>query len=375
MDKQPDTLAQGIVTKNLGYMVQLDGLRAFAVFGVLIHHFLPGEIALNAKLQLGPLGVRLFFVLSGFLITGILLRLREKIDANKQGIPNALKQFYLRRIIRLFPVYYLTLFLTTVFAFDYVKSSLPWHLTYTSNFYFSLKGWDGLGSHFWSLSVEEQFYLIWPLVIFLVPGNKLLISIILVTLLGPISRLLICELGFNNTIREHVFTLTCLDSLGMGAILAFLTCVQNESTKKLKKYFSGFCFWIGVPLFITFNLIRLINLDGIFCNTWVLEYATASIFFCCVINRAAKGFDGIIGSVLENKVIVYLGRISYGIYVYHILVAYLLPYLFGYLGLIYPESTYTQFFWKTTATVLVAILSWDYIEKPINRLKKRFEYN
>ncbi|GAX42591.1 acyltransferase [Tolypothrix sp. NIES-4075] len=353
------------------YMVQLDALRALAVFGVLVHHFLPQEFFLNSKLHWGPLGVRLFFVLSGFLITGILLRCRELVDSTQQDAWFTIKRFYMRRFIRLVPVYYLTIFFSIIFAGKYIKNSLFWHLTYTSNIYFSINEWDAVTSHFWSLSVEEQFYLFWGLFIIMLPKKYLLPGIILTTIIGPVFRLLIIAFDFTNGSREYILTFACFDSLGIGALMAFFNHNQ-EQFKRAKKYLYNFCFWVGIPLFIAFNLISIPNLD----NTILLSFGstTASMFFVWLIEHAARGFSGWIGVILELPALVYLGKISYGIYVYHLLVAYALNKILTYFGFTYPAWGWNKFVLSTVATLIVAVLSWHFFEKPINALKRNFEY-
>ena len=155
------------------YIKQLDSIRAIAVILVLIWHWLPKTSILNT-FRTGPFGVTIFFVLSGFLITKILLDNRNNAERLNNSKGTVLKSFYSRRILRIFPAYYLTVFLTLLlhrklglsFPFPEFLSSI----TYTSDFYvFELKKWPLLTPHFWSLSVEEQFYLIWPLIILFIP--------------------------------------------------------------------------------------------------------------------------------------------------------------------------------------------------------------
>jgi peptidoglycan/LPS O-acetylase OafA/YrhL len=162
------------------------------------------------------------------LITGILLQCKDLIDTNQQNTWFTIKRFYIRRFIRIIPVYYLTIFATVILAFSLIKLSLIWHLTYTSNIYFSLKDWDELTAHFWSLALEEQFYLIWPWFIILTPKKHLLKLILITTLTGQLFRLLMIVLNLDNGTREYILTFACLDSLGMGAILAFYTHHQPQ---------------------------------------------------------------------------------------------------------------------------------------------------
>ncbi len=346
-------------------MLQLDGLRALAVFGVLVHHFLPQELFLNSILHWGSYGVRLFFVLSGFLITGILLRCRDTIALANQDAVFTIGRFYIRRFIRIFPIYYLTIAITALVAFKSVKESAFWHLTYTSNIYFSSKDWDAVLSHFWTLAVEEQFYLIWPWVMLLVPRKHLLKIIITTISIGPLFRFVCIQFGLDNGVREYILTFACLDSLGMGALLAFYTYNQ-DNFKQNKRLLCSFGLWICGPLLVALNIIYLPNLTSM---TVVLENTITSVF--CV--RAAQGFSGVVGTILELRPLVYLGKISYGIYIYHLLVAYVLSGMFRHIDLAY-QTVVIQSVFNTVATLVVAMLSWHLIEKPINDKKRYFGY-
>src|SRR5262249_20351356 len=118
--------------RGAGHLPQLDGLRALAVLAVVAHHTMPG---VRDQLDPGPAGVRLFFVLSGFLSTGILLRARADAEAAGGGFARVLGAFYARRFLRIFPVYYAALLAAAVLGLPLVRESLPWHLTYLSNHY------------------------------------------------------------------------------------------------------------------------------------------------------------------------------------------------------------------------------------------------
>lgn len=353
------------------YMIQLDALRAFAVLGVLVHHCLPQELFLNSKLHWGPLGVRLFFVLSGFLITGILLRCRDLIDLEKQDTGFTLRRFYIRRFLRLIPVYYVTILATTIINFSSIKKSLFWHLTYTSNIYFSWNSWDTTTSHFWSLSVEEQFYLFWPLVILMLPRKYILSAIVLTIIIGPLFRILIMTVGLSDGNREYILTFACFDSLGIGALLGFLN-YNKKQLRLAKKYIKWFCFLIGIPSFIAFNFMYIPTID----NSIVLSlgYTTASMFFFLLIDRAALGFSGLMGVILEWHPLVYLGKISYGIYLYHLLVYYIVDKIFTHTALPLFGFIWIKFITTTIITISISILSWELFEKPINALKRKFGY-
>lgn len=364
------------------YMIQLDALRALAVFAVMLQHFVPdssqGSILYFFKsiLPWGKLGVSLFFVLSGFLITGILLRCRDTIDLAKQNNWFTIKRFYIRRFLRIFPIYYLTLVVTAIASIPSVRETFFWHLTYTSNIYIALTGnWnDGPITHFWSLSVEEQFYLFWPFVILFVPKNKLLATIFITIIIGPLFRLAGVGASLNST-QIYVLTFSCLDLLGIGAILAFYS-YKAAYFKQFKTYLCNFGFWVCGPLLIALQIMERLHIGNVI--NIVIEPTITAFFFVWLIDRAAQGFGGVTGTILELKPLVYLGKISYGIYVYHNfmnpIISDILPNVFQHSGLPYPSSLTSQVFLKTVATLIVAVLSWHIIEKPINDFKKHFGY-
>lgn len=352
---------------KLQQMIQLDALRAIAVFGVMVAHWLPKDFFLNSNLALGNLAVRFFFLLSGFLITLLLLDYKKKIDDGKKSIGVTIRRFYIRRFLRIFPIYYLTILLVAIFHLRR-HPSLIWHLTYTSNFYYSLHKWD-INSHFWTLAVEFQFYLIWPLLILLIPQKHLGKLILLTIIIAPIFRILCVVMGLSEEIRMQLLIPGCLDSLGLGALLAFYNRKPDQTgTKKL---LSNLGFWIGGTLSFALVLTRPHLDPGI---RVAFQDSINALFFFWIIERAARGFSGILGTVLEFKPLVYLGKISYGIYIYHSFVAaVIVPNSLSYFGFSYPRSILVQFVVNSIATVIVAMLSWQYIEQPINNLKRHFK--
>ncbi len=158
--------------KNSGYLRQLDGLRALSVAAVAWSHWRAYWFR-ESSVPWAEFGVETFFVISGFLITGILLDNRS--ESSK---PFVLRQFYARRFLRIFPLFYATLVIGFVLRADSLRQTLFWHAGYLSNIYFYLWGWCGQLSHFWSLAVEEQFYLFWPLLMIFLPKRFLLPAIL-----------------------------------------------------------------------------------------------------------------------------------------------------------------------------------------------------
>ena len=204
-------------------MKQLDTVRAVAVGMVIVSHWAPRTTTFWFS---GYVGVQLFFVISGFLITGILLDARRKAD--KFGIPRsaALKSFYVRRFLRIFPLFYATLAIALLLGFPTVRASIGWLVLYLSNALFAIRGrWIGEIAHFWSLSVEEQFYLVWPVLILFTPKRLLLPLITSAIVLAPVFRFTCSALGING-IAVAVLPFSSLDTLGLGAMLALL--LQNS---------------------------------------------------------------------------------------------------------------------------------------------------
>jgi peptidoglycan/LPS O-acetylase OafA/YrhL len=352
------------VTHPQKYMIQLDGLRAFAVIGVLFHHFWPtSKIAVFGA---GHFGVRLFFVLSGYLITLILLRCRELVEEKEQSVAFTLRQFYIRRFLRIFPVFYLVLFASYSLGLPEVKENFWWHFFYGSNFLFSLQGiWGESTAHFWSLAVEEQFYIIWPVLILFTPRKYLFQLIITLIISGPLFRL--AGLFFDmNSIALDTLIFSSADSLGMGALLAYANYKQVVKARLV--VLGG---WMVLTVMIAYFTDVFIFNDQV---NWVLRDTVRALAFVWLIDRVGRGFRGVVGRVLEFKPVVYLGKISYGVYVYHLFMPIVLDSILNYLGMSLPESEAGQFILLVLATLAVAIPSWHLFEKPINNLKKSFDY-
>jgi len=357
-------------------MPQLDGLRAFAVGAVLIHHFFqPARIG---GVDLALLGVWLFFVLSGFLITGILLRSRDQVDYSGYPSGFVLRQFYIRRFLRIFPLYYSVLFLAATIDLGDVRDTIFWHLAYMSNYLFAThRYWGPVTAHFWSLSVEEQFYILWPALILFAPRRLLLKLVISAIAIGPIFRLAAHFLDFNWIARLTVLPAS-LDALGLGALLAYCSHHAAEKPILIKRLKQCIC-WLGVPGLIVLLGLQILegyNLGGdVTVNSWFIEPVLWALMFVWVINRASLGFTGVGAKILEFNPLAYTGKISYGIYVYHPFVYVLLPILFYRTDIdFFLLPRLLQFGLLVGTTIGMAAISWHFLESPINSLKNRFTY-
>jgi peptidoglycan/LPS O-acetylase OafA/YrhL len=358
------------------YMPQLDGLRTFAVGAVLIHHFFqPARIG---GVDLALLGVWLFFVLSGFLITGILLRSRDQVEYSGYPSGFVLRQFYIRRFLRIFPLYYSVLFLAATIDLGDVRDTIFWHLAYMSNYLFAARQyWGSVTAHFWSLSVEEQFYILWPALILFAPRQLLLKLVISAIAIGPIFRLAAHFLDFNWIARLTVLPAS-LDALGLGALLAY--CSHHAAEKPiLIKRLKQCIYWLGIPGLIVLLCLQKLEtyklVSHVTQNSWFIEPILWGLMFVWVINRASLGFTGVGAKILEFNPLAYTGKISYGIYVYHPFVYVLLPILFYRTDIdFFLLPRLLQFGLLVGTTIGMAAISWHFFESPINSLKNRFTY-
>ncbi|WP_221390601.1 acyltransferase [Dyadobacter sp. NIV53] len=361
--------------KQTEYISQLDGLRAIAIALVIVFHWFPEGEGINIIAN-GPLGVTLFFVLSGFLITRILLSSRNYLQSH--GFASTYKTFMIRRILRIFPLYYLTLliiWLVKYIAFiPQVSTELYTHpfyyVLYLSNFLIErLHNWSDVLSPFWSLAVEEQFYILWPIILLSVKQQYLKSVIILIIVMGIISRGILAVYGY----EEGVLMPTCLDAFGLGALWAYIL-FYNESPQKFLKI-------LNILAVAGFALFVFICLDKGNSLLKTLFFRTSMSMFCLyfVANASyAGGFKTFFGKILNNAGLKYIGKISYGLYVYHMLVpALLLPFV---------DKLMNRFFHTTfllndssvkvislIMLIVVASLSWYLFESPFNGLKRYFQ--
>ena len=323
-------------------MPQLDAIRAIAVLLVMISHFVPGSSAIA---PLGGVGVRLFFVLSGFLITRILL------DARERPLTDALRVFYARRFLRIFPLFYFALFVSFVLDFGAVRDTIWWHVTYLSNFLlYSRHQFLGAVTHFWSLAVEEQFYLVWPLIVLLTPMRALPWLIATMVVIAPVTMLIAGDP------MASVLPISNLDALGFGALLA---------VPASRRYVTTAGMWFGVPVFAVTVVMRWFGIAG-FGRDVILGFALP-LASAWLVSGAAEGFTGLGRTVFEWRPLMYVGRISYGVYVYHALMPYFLKRLFP----IWTYSIGEQFVILVAATIALASLSYRVLEQPFLALKDR----
>jgi len=343
-------------------MVQLDGVRAIAVGSVLWHHWVHLR---HFGVPWGPLGVQLFFVLSGFLITGILLKARRDADDTSSRF-FGLRQFYVRRFLRIFPLFYVTLAVGCLLNLEVFRDSWGWHAAYLSNvLFFRLNAWTGHVGHFWSLSVEEQFYLVWPLLMLFVSRRFLLPTIVSAICAAPVFRFALALIQPENTFAQYL-TPSQLDSLGVGALLAYFASDFYQSDKfTVKHHFLLLAGLLLLPIAILVDSLE------------PLRFTAQALLFGWLVVRAASGFAGPFGRLLAWRPVAYLGRISYGIYIVHVFAIDMLDYAVSHLGLssAFVERGILRVPALAALTLSVTAVSWHFFESPLNNLKRYFPYN
>jgi peptidoglycan/LPS O-acetylase OafA/YrhL len=371
------------------HFAPLDGLRGAAILFVLLDHFkmVPRANLLDQVIGkiagLGVSGVDLFFVLSGFLITGILL------DA--KGGPNYFLSFYMRRTLRIFPLYYaylaamlLLLPLTRSLFHTLIHETAPpiphqaWIWLYGSNIAVSIfpdfvtPGFE----HLWSLAVEEQFYLVWPMVVLLASRRWLVRICIGMVLIAPVLRE-ICWL-FHLELASTRLMPSRMDALALGGLVAL--AVRNaEWTVRLRQNCNAVIIVTGALV------VALIAWRGTWDrpDLWVdtLGLSIIAIFYAALLVKVLAAERSPMGRFFDWPFLRNIGKYSYGIYVLHVIAAHLIaPVIYRYLGAV-PLIMGSQILQQAVLFVLLAIpaycmawASWHGFEKWFLLLKAKFPY-
>ncbi|PYK92227.1 MAG: hypothetical protein DME40_05160 [Verrucomicrobia bacterium] len=345
-----------------GYQPQFDGLRALAVLTVMVDHFSADvpNFPLPDWIHLGATGVRLFLVLSGYFITASLRRARDRMDAGELSAGKTMAAFYWRRFLRIGPAYLVFAAIALLLDLGAIRHNWAWVFTGTVNWLIAWNDqWPLAISHLWSICVQEQFYLLWPLLILLVPRKWMLSAIIAVAFAGVAFRIG-CVIFSVPIIARWVLPFGSLDSLAAGAALGWCG-------GRLRASRGGWVLaWLCLSMLTVAAVLR--NGDPTKLKSVLVEPLEAGAFVILVA-RTATGFDGNIARFLSNAGLVFAGRISYGLYIYHILVAMVvnrwLPSQMRFLITI-PSLRLVVF---GIVTLFVAALSWRLLEQPINRLR------
>jgi peptidoglycan/LPS O-acetylase OafA/YrhL len=355
-----------------------------AVLLVVFWHWFPQDGGINWTPN-GALGVDLFFVLSGFLITSILLAFRAAVESGRKRAASALGDFYLRRGLRLFPLYYAVLIGAWLWPAGAtgtaIRTDWPWYALFAQNLRsFETRVWDGFLSHFWSLAVEEQYYLLWGLAVLFVPRRLLPALAIAATASAIATRAIGVALAGGDLEAMSfwaILTPACFDGLGLGSLLALARdgSAAGSRLNGALRAASRFALFPALLLICCYRLEpALWYLLG---RTAVALLALRLLFWALDGAPASRGP----GRWLEWEPIVGFGRRSYGLYVFHNLVPFLLTSVTGALE---RRSAFAVWLFaplqhpaverSAWALLLLALAygSWRWFESPINSLKHRF---
>jgi len=382
------------------HLPALDGLRGLAILLVMAHHFLysvDGSGLLGQSLlklaRMGWVGVDLFFVLSGFLITGILLDARDRVGQTATTA-QYFRNFYARRILRIFPLYYATLavlflLLPHLISFSSynltaAQHSQTWLWLYGTNFALPLRipGFVNphafITSHFWSLAVEEHFYLFWPLVVYFCT-RKQLITVCLVTM-GLAAALRFASLAAGASLDVPYMITPCrMDALAFGGLLAVAVRGRGGLAPLLKPaLLAGFV--CAAAACVVFARTRQFG-----PVMWIIESLkfTVLAFLFGVLLLRTIGSDVLPHTcpwtrrIFTLPALQSLGKYAYGIYIFHLLLRPAYDYLFGierlqYALHSYPLAVILYCALATAASIAVALASWHLFEKHFLKWKRLF---
>jgi peptidoglycan/LPS O-acetylase OafA/YrhL len=350
-----------IVAPRRQHLPVLDGVRGIAVLIVIGFHFwqdfhLEAHDWISRIAIWGSTGVDLFFVLSGFLITGILL--------DQRASPNSLRNFYVRRVLRIFPLYYATLIgVFTVFPLLTGSGSTPlrkswWFWGYLQNIPATFAPLAVSGpAHFWSLAVEEQFYVVWPLLVLLLGRAGLWRAAWMAVVFSVSLRAVLVASG------HHYLKLAMLDGLAIGSMLA----IEGRNRPDGLVGFRQRARWLLIVLGPLLALCQLtvsghgVALIQIFRTTLIsIAYA------CFLILALSDGLGGFMGRLLCGRALGSAGKVSYAMYVLH-------PFVLNGLGRLGVRYSVTGLLTALATSYAAAWISWIVLEAHFLRLKRRFE--
>lgn len=361
------------MTKYRGYCPELDGLRGIAILLVLLHHFWPhsGVLAdpfLTKAAHLGWIGVDLFFVISGFLITGILLDTR--------GDAHYYRNFYVRRGLRIFPLYYVFLLAAwTVLprlpesgaAFVRDSGSPLWYFLYMGNVREAITGVEPayVLAPLWSLSIEEQFYITFPLVVALLGARRLWRCLWVLIAAAPLFRVTFYFLAPDNERIQYLATFSRMDNIAMGCLIAtgLRLDVLRIPGKTLNRLLGA-----GAAVMALAFLGNGLDRTQPFCR--IAGYSLTSAFFAIALMWTIHHRSSLASAFLRWGPLIGLGKICYGVYLLQRPAEVIVNKGLEVTGIEVDPTLMLPV--KMTAALATAWVSWRLFEEPILRLKAYF---
>lgn len=344
----------------------LTGLRGIAAIIVVISHIDQFHYLFNYesigfdKFGFAEDAVTLFFVLSGFLITYLLLmekRITGKID---------IKSFYMRRILRIWPTYYLALFVSLIMIFMKIISppedfgvSVLLYVLFFANLAFALAIPIRTITPLWSVGVEEQFYAVWPWIV--KHSADLKKSLWIIILVYFITKVFFWHYQQNGG-EYQLIRLTKIDSMAIGGLFALTYFKRN--IRLLNLFYSKYCQLLAIAIIVSPLFLKSV--------VYNLESELKSLAYAIVILNVATNKESLIKT--EFKILNFFGRISYGIYVYHMIIIFLISEILKQSpGFGIPDNYYFVLILVISGTVLVSYVSYEFWEVPFLKMKSKFK--
>lgn len=375
------------------HIPEMDGVRGIAILLVMVFHIAEtnhiyaatGAITrpLLATILYGWAGVDLFFVLSGFLITGILLNARTS--------PHRFENFYMRRVLRIFPLYYAVLVLLFVVApfvprlytegIQTARQHQWWYWSYLTNLPLSREHYDWIPwptTHLWSLAVEEQFYLVWPTVVFFTPTNRRLFVTCLIGVGVSLAFRFWAILFSAVPLGAYFSTIARMDALLVGAAISVLFLGGGLTARRVQLARLSA---IAAALLIIVLKVSESRLPGGQATFQIIGYLLNATVAGGLISVAATADQrSRLSGVLRTRVLAFFGRYSYALYIFHVLVIAALNQVYRLrpvdAGPVATELSWARLLtWSSiyfAITIAGAMVSWRLLESPFLRLKDRF---
>jgi peptidoglycan/LPS O-acetylase OafA/YrhL len=330
----------------------LDGLRAVSIALVIFSHLLGtkgfpmGERSMGAAGDIGYLGVRVFFVISGYLITSLLIHEHARTGTI------SLTGFYVRRIFRIFPAFYAFILAMAIAdllgAVDLHARDVIHAITYTTNYHHDQRSWE-LG-HIWSLSIEEQFYLIWP-ALFLLAGRRHVGKVaIALVVLSPVIRAAAWFATYDDDILMEWYPCV-MDAIAFGSVLAAYR-PQLDASAAYQRFLRGWMFW-AVPVIV---LIANAPIEHGF--QYVLNISVMNAGIAVMVDRFTRVDEGPVFRLLNHRALAFVGVLSYSLYLWQE------PFL--------NHNAHTSFTaWPINLglAIVCAVASYYLVEQPFLRLR------